>query len=97
MHTAWTRRLHTTCLTRLPCALCKEKQKSCSSVFVRFVNSQLTQETFYASTNKFNVAKCNLGEVKLKPMLPAVFLICASNLWGEPPWNLQGRITCAWL
>ena len=44
-----------------------------------------------------HVAKCNLGEVKLEPMLPAVFLVCASNLWGGHPWNLHGRITCAWL
>ena len=38
-----------------------------------------------------------LGEVKLESMLPAVLLICASNLWSGHPWNLQGRITCAWL
>ena len=45
-----------------------------------------------------DVAKCNLGKVyKLKPVLPAVFLICASNLRGGHPWNLKGRITCAWL
>ena len=46
------------------------------------------------------VAKCNLGnlgEAKLEPMLPAVLLICASNLRGRHPWNLQGRISCAWL
>ena len=41
------------------------------------------------------VAKYNLGEVKLEPKLPAVFLFCASNLWGGHPWNLQERITCA--
>lgn len=30
-------------------------------------------------------AKCNLGEVKIKPMLPLVLLISASNLWvGHP-------------
>lgn len=28
----------------------------------------------------YYVAKCNLGVVKLKPILPAVLLICASNL-----------------
>ena len=42
-----------------------------------------------------NVAKCNLGEVKLEPVLPAVLLICASNLRGGHRWNLQGRIACA--
>lgn len=44
-----------------------------------------------------NVAKCDLGEVKLKSMLPAVILICASNLLGGHLQYLQGRITCAWL
>ena len=35
--------------------------------------------------HKLNVAKCNLGEVKLQAMLPTFLLICASSLWGGHP------------
>ena len=52
---------------------------------VRFYN-------FCMAHGQFNGAKCNLGEVKVEPMLPAVFLVCASNQRGRHPWNLQGRV-----
>ena len=46
---------------------------------------------------EFKRSKCRSGKVKLKPMLPAVLLICASYLCGGCPWNLQGLLTCPWL
>ena len=41
----------------------------------------------------FDVAECNLGKVKLEPMLSVVLLICASNLQDGHPWNWKGQIT----
>ena len=33
---------------------------------------------------KYNVAKCNLGKVRLEPMRSAVVLMALCDLWGVP-------------
>lgn len=75
----------------LQCVFTKTYTNTCPMPrSVLFKNKQVFFVMYCYLTS--DVAKCNLGEVKLKPMLPVVLLICASDLQGGHPCISRDRL-----